>query len=111
MAEEGHLPPGDVRRIEATTSMEHQALKEVLPIKKKKWRTTPPFIYSSPKKFFGILLSFIIYFSFYYRAGLFFFLRTTFFYVCMAIRGVYSKMAEVSIYKFIVHKKWTTLSP
>ena len=29
----------------------------------------------------------------------------------MAIRGVYSKMAEVSIYKFIVHKKWTTLSP
>ena len=42
---------------------------------------------------------------------MFFLLRTTFFYVCMAIRGVYSKMAEVSIYKFIVHKKWTTLSP
>ena len=33
-----------------------------------------------------------------------------FFYVCMEIRGVYSKMAEVSIYKLIVHKKWTTLS-
>ena len=29
----------------------------------------------------------------------------------MAIKGVYSKMAEVSIYKFIVYKKWTTLSP
>ena len=29
----------------------------------------------------------------------------------MAIRGVYSKIAEVSIYKFIVHKKWMTLSP
>ena len=29
----------------------------------------------------------------------------------MAIREVYSKMAEVSIYKFIVHKEWTTLSP
>ena len=43
-------------------------------------------------------------------AGLFFFLRTTFFYVCIAIRGGYSKMADVSIYKFIVHKKWTTLS-
>ena len=33
-----------------------------------------------------------------------FLLRTTFFDVCMAIRGVYSKMVEVSIYKFIVHK-------
>ena len=29
----------------------------------------------------------------------------------MAIRGVYSKMTKVSIYKFIVHKKWMTLSP
>ena len=29
----------------------------------------------------------------------------------MAIRGVYSKMVEVSIYKFIVNKKWTTQSP
>ena len=29
----------------------------------------------------------------------------------MAIRGVYSKMTEISNYKFIVHKKWTTLSP
>ena len=29
----------------------------------------------------------------------------------MAIRGFYSKMAEVSIYKFMVYKKWTTLGP
>ena len=29
----------------------------------------------------------------------------------MAIRGVYSNMTEISIYKFIVCKKWMTLSP
>ena len=64
MAEEGHLPLGDNRQIEATTSMEHRALAKVLPIKKTTWRTTPPFIYNSLKQILVILLSFIIYFSF-----------------------------------------------
>ena len=64
MANEEHLPPGDVRWTEAATFMEHRALTEVLPIKKTTWRTTPLFIYSSPKKILVILLNFIIYFSF-----------------------------------------------
>ena len=65
MAKEGNLQPGDVRWIEAATFMEYRALTEVLPIMKMTQRTTPPFIYSSPKKILVILLNFIIYFSFY----------------------------------------------
>ena len=34
VTEEGHLPPRDDRRTEAATSMEHQALVEVLPVKR-----------------------------------------------------------------------------
>ena len=34
MAEEGHLPPGDDRRTEAATSMEHRVLAKVLPVKR-----------------------------------------------------------------------------
>ena len=34
MAKEGHLPPGDDRRTEAATSMEHRATAKVLPMKK-----------------------------------------------------------------------------
>ena len=43
MVEERCLPPGDVRRMEAATSMEHRALTEVLPVEMMIWRTTPPF--------------------------------------------------------------------
>ena len=44
MAEEGHLPPEDDRRTEAATSMEHQALAEVLPTKKDDVKKQHPFI-------------------------------------------------------------------
>ena len=41
MVEEEHLPPGDDRRTEAATSMEHQALAEVLPVKMMARRAAP----------------------------------------------------------------------